>query len=90
MNICCYAPIFDTFGVYDFASEERRVIGKRWFVDDDVDTLYRTLTEVVGVAFHSQSIDTYDDLFLRSDHRCLFVCTLLGCVDNCRKMLVSW
>ena len=46
--------------------------------------------EVVGVAFHSQSIDTYDDLFLRSDHRCLFVCTLLGCVENCRKMLVSW
>ena len=34
--------------------------------------------EVVGVAFHSQSIDTYGDLFLRSDHRCLFVCTLLG------------
>ena len=54
------------------------MIGKRWFVDDDVDTLYRTLTEVVGVAFHSQSIDTYGDLFLRSDHRCLFVCTLLG------------
>ena len=58
--------------IYDFASEERRVIGKRWLVDDDVgafgfdsfhDTLYRTLTEVVGVAFHSQSIDTYGDLF---------------------------
>ena len=59
------------------------MIGKRWLVDDDVgafgfdsfhDTLYRTLTEVVGVAFHSQSIDTYNDLFLRSGHRCLFVC----------------
>ena len=52
-------------------------------VDDDVgafcydsfrETLYRALTEVVGVAFHSQSIDTYNDLFLRSGHRCLFVC----------------
>ena len=58
--------------IYDLASEERRVIRKRWLVDDDVgafcfdpfhDTLYRTLTEVVGVAFHSQSIDTYGDLF---------------------------
>ena len=55
-------------------------------VDDDVgafcydsfrETLYRALTEVVGVAFHSQSIDTYNDLFLRSDHRCLFVCAPL-------------
>ena len=41
------------------------------------DTWYRTLTEVVGVAFHSQSIDTYNDLFLRSGHRCLFVCAPL-------------
>lgn len=74
------------------------MIRKRWLVDDDVDTfcydsfhdtLYRTLTEVVGVAFHSQSIDTYDDLFLRSAHRCLFVCTPLGRVENCRKMLIS-
>ena len=48
------------------------MIRKCRLVDDDVDTfgydsfhdtLYRTLTEVVGVAFHSQSIDTYGDLF---------------------------
>ena len=58
--------------VYDFTSEEGRMIRKSRFVNDDVgafgfdpfhDTLDRTLTEVVGVAFHSQSIDTYGDLF---------------------------
>lgn len=58
--------------IYDLTSEERHVIGKRWIENDDVgafcfdafhDTLYRTLTEVVGVTCHSQSIDTYGDLF---------------------------
>ena len=64
---------------YDFTAEKGGFILQRGFVNDDVctfrfdtfhDTLNRTLSEIVRITFHSESVDTYGHL--------LFVGLIIG------------
>ena len=59
--------------IYNFTSEKGDTIFESWFVNDNscalrLDTLHDTLNtalaEVVGIAFHGKSVDTYNNFFL--------------------------